>query len=275
MKEFDRDGYLACTIQGNVFALSSEKEKCSSPIFIRRFMNSEIAREFDSLAILDDTLTEMDVLQVIDEEFGETSYGSIKYEKEVLFWIGYIYRYFCYTYDISSLRAYKILKPKEMYEAYYVYHTYDPSKAIAELLEEKGISFDPVKENERLLSLIRTYLYKENVHIEEEPISSKSKETHYNVFFRERNVGSIQLERKRNGVGKLKISLNDDAPKPIEMDEAVLNKAVEETKRKKSIHTLLIELSKENEAHIQMYKKAGFKYQNEDPLMVSYSKELG
>lgn len=63
MKKFDPDGLLLSTLQGEVFASSTKKTKCSSPIFIRRFMNSEIAREFDSLALLDDTLTVENVLE--------------------------------------------------------------------------------------------------------------------------------------------------------------------------------------------------------------------
>lgn len=60
---------------------------------MRRFMMSEIVMEFDSLSILDDTLTIDNVYERLEEEFGETNYGKVKYSSEVLYWIGYVYRY--------------------------------------------------------------------------------------------------------------------------------------------------------------------------------------
>ena len=57
MKNIDKDGLLVCSIQGKVFLNLLTYFKCSSEIFMRRFMMSEIVKEFDSLSILDDTLT--------------------------------------------------------------------------------------------------------------------------------------------------------------------------------------------------------------------------
>lgn len=53
-------------------------------------MMSEIVKEFDSLSILDDTLTIDNVYERLEEEFGETNYGKAKYSSEVLYWIGYL-----------------------------------------------------------------------------------------------------------------------------------------------------------------------------------------
>lgn len=53
-------------------------------------MMSEIVKEFDSLSILDDTLTIDNVYERLEEEFGETNYGKVKYSSEVLYWIGYL-----------------------------------------------------------------------------------------------------------------------------------------------------------------------------------------
>ena len=47
-------------------------------------MISEIVNEFDSLSILDDTLTIDNVYERLEEEFGETNYGKEKYYGKVL-----------------------------------------------------------------------------------------------------------------------------------------------------------------------------------------------
>lgn len=53
-------------------------------------MISEIVKKFDSLLILDDTLTIDNVYERLEEEFGETNYGKVKYYSEGLYWIGYL-----------------------------------------------------------------------------------------------------------------------------------------------------------------------------------------
>ncbi len=94
MKNIDKDGLLVCSIQGKVFLNSLTYFKCSSEIFMRRFMMSEIVKEFDSLSILDDTLTIDNVYERLEGEFGETNYGKVKYSSKVLYWDRiHIYRY--------------------------------------------------------------------------------------------------------------------------------------------------------------------------------------
>ena len=44
-------------------------------------MISSVAKEFDSQAILDDSLTTIDVFDRIEEEFGDFDYGKIKYNR--------------------------------------------------------------------------------------------------------------------------------------------------------------------------------------------------
>ena len=51
---------------------------------MRWFMMSEIVKEFDSLLSLDDTLTIDNVYERLEEEFGETNYGKVKYYSKVL-----------------------------------------------------------------------------------------------------------------------------------------------------------------------------------------------
>lgn len=141
MRTIDNNGFILCDLQSELFENSLTLD-CSSEIFIRRFMNSKIVKRFDSTQILDDTLTIYDIYQELINEYGDTSYGSIKYSKNELFWIGHIYRYFCYSYEISSKQAYKIIKPKELRRLFLAYHTLDSKQAIERILEAKNIVLD-------------------------------------------------------------------------------------------------------------------------------------
>jgi hypothetical protein len=52
MRKFDKDGLILCEMQGQVFEMSIETTSTSSEIFIRRFMQSIIAKSLDSGDIL-------------------------------------------------------------------------------------------------------------------------------------------------------------------------------------------------------------------------------
>lgn len=142
IKTIDKDGLILCDIQAKIFESSYDKEMSSSEIFIRRFMNSEMAQSFDSKAILEDSYTPLYIHEEIDHEYGESNYGTKKYTKNELNWIGYLYRYFSYTYFLSSKQVYKIIKPKELKELYIPYHSLDCDQAIERILEAKNLSFD-------------------------------------------------------------------------------------------------------------------------------------
>ncbi|MDQ9827360.1 hypothetical protein RFX70_00745, partial [Acinetobacter baumannii] len=80
----------------------------------------------DDKSILQTNLQAQDILSLIEQEYPPSNYGSIKYTKNEMYWIGYIYRYFSYTYNYSSHKAYKIIKPKELREMFLPYHTLSP-----------------------------------------------------------------------------------------------------------------------------------------------------
>ena len=139
MKEMNKEGRRLCDIQADLFEKSVIELEMSSEVFVRRFMNSKIASEFDSNAFLDDSKTIDDIFKELDNQYGSTNYGSEKYNKDIMYWCGYLYRYFCYTYDISSKQAYMFLPLKYVSSTYDAYHTLDTSLAIDRLLEAKGI----------------------------------------------------------------------------------------------------------------------------------------
>lgn len=140
MKKIDQNGLLLCDMQAKAFELSRSRQKTSSAVFIRRFMNSAAAKRLDNLTILQSTAQARDLLDYVEEEYGKSDYGSETYSANELYWIGYIYRYFAYTYEKSSVQVYRIIKPKELRELFLAYHTMDPAQAIDRILEAKGLT---------------------------------------------------------------------------------------------------------------------------------------
>lgn len=142
MKKIDELGLKLCRIQAEVFEQSVSKAECSSPIFMRRFMYSQVAQRMDAGGFLLEACDVNQIFSEIEEEFGKSSYGKEKYTREELYWIGYIYRYWAITYEKTSRQIYKIMKPKELKALYYPYHSFDPTQAIDRILEAKGLQED-------------------------------------------------------------------------------------------------------------------------------------
>lgn len=155
MRKIDRDGLLICELQARTFETSADFATVSSEIFIRRFMNSKVAILMDTGDILQLNIQANDVIDRIEEEYGNSKYGSIKYTKNELFWIGYIYRYYSYTYELSSVQVYKIIKPKELRGLFLPYHTMDPAQAIERILESKNLVFDEEAELQRQFEIFK------------------------------------------------------------------------------------------------------------------------
>lgn len=102
-------------------------------------MLSKVAVRMDQDGFLYESCTEEGILQEIEEEFGATNYGKEKYSTEELYWMGYLYRYWCYTYEKSSKQVYKQIKPKDLRQLYYPYHSLDPAQAIQRILESQNL----------------------------------------------------------------------------------------------------------------------------------------
>lgn len=155
MDKMNRDGLLLCEIQASAFEKSVDRIASSSEIFIRRFMKSEIAKRFDSDSILESNIQANDILELVEEEYGVSNYGSVKYTRNEIYWIGYIYRYFAMTYEMTSAQVYKIVKPKELRGLFLSYHTMDPAQAIERILEAKGMLLDETSELERQYEIFK------------------------------------------------------------------------------------------------------------------------
>ena len=111
MKIIDEIGLKLCRLQGETFSLSSTKLTCSSAIFMRRFMYSSVAARLDIGGIASEIFDINIIFDELEYEFGPTNYGKEIYNTEELYWIGYIYRYWCYTRGKTSKQVYKIIKP--------------------------------------------------------------------------------------------------------------------------------------------------------------------
>lgn len=152
MRKFDHNGLLLAEYQGKLYEKSEEME-CSSPIFIRRFLHSDLLIRLDNN--LSVSLDVDEGIKSIIEQFGETSYGKEKYSKASLFWMGYMYRYIAYTRQQTTSYVMKLFDYRQMNAVYYSFHTQDPEWCIKSLLGLNNISEDIFDNNERLKNIIR------------------------------------------------------------------------------------------------------------------------
>lgn len=124
-----------CDIQGRLFELSGKKGY-GSESFIKYFMLSETA------ARLDEKYNRMQWAgeeYLLEETIAETT-DKIKTDKEiygieVLYWIGYLYRYWHYYTSESSAKIYSQANAKTMKRNYMIFHTMAPEIAIEDLKE--------------------------------------------------------------------------------------------------------------------------------------------
>lgn len=107
MRKFDHNGLLLAEYQGKLFEKSSELN-CSTGIFMRRFLHSNLLNELDANNSATLSLDENEGINSILEQFGDSNYGKLKYSKNSLFWIGYMYRYISYTREQSTKFIMKI-----------------------------------------------------------------------------------------------------------------------------------------------------------------------
>lgn len=135
-----------CQAQAKIFEASVSQTICSSPIFIRRFAYSSIAKSFDEKAYLYSSIATEEVFGIIDEEFGASRYGEIKYSPDQMFWIGYVYRCLCIKFNLSSKTVYKLFNAKQIIKYYNIYHTFDIVDASERMMESIDYDDSPVQE---------------------------------------------------------------------------------------------------------------------------------
>ena len=124
-----------CDIQGRLFELSAEK-KYNSAAFVKAFMTSDTAKALDSEYNRMQWAGEEYLLEEIVSAAGDllTADGEI-YDTDILYWIGYIYRYWHYYSGEDSAKIYKQAPVETMKRNYMIFHTKDPVLAIEDLKE--------------------------------------------------------------------------------------------------------------------------------------------
>ena len=124
-----------CDIQGRLFELSVGRQ-LGSAVFIKIFMNSETAKALDSTYNRMQWAGEEYLLEEVIEAAADKldEIGEV-YSKDVIYWIGYIYRYWHYYTEESSKAIYKQAPVETMKRNYFMFHTMAPEVAIENLKE--------------------------------------------------------------------------------------------------------------------------------------------
>ena len=156
MKEFDHNGLLLAEYQGKLFEKSTELG-CSTAIFLRRFLHSDFLKSLDMNDVTSLTLDVNEGIQSIQNQFGESNYGKIKYSRSAMFWMGYMYRYLSYTREVTTKFVMNLFPYKQLNDVYYSFHTQDPEWCVQSLLEMNGQSEDVFYNNLRLKAVISAH----------------------------------------------------------------------------------------------------------------------
>ena len=122
-----------CDIQGRLFELSG-KNGYDSAVFIKAFMTGDVAKNLDSVFNRMQWAGEEYLLEEIAATAALTK-GGIVYDKEVLYWSGYIYRFWHFSTGESSKEIYKQASAQTMNRNWLIVHTLAPEAAIEDLKE--------------------------------------------------------------------------------------------------------------------------------------------
>lgn len=124
-----------CDIQGRLFELSVDQH-IDSAWFVKFFMNSQTAKALDSSYNRMQWAGEEYLLEeVVDEAQDKMTADGEMFAKDMIYWIGYIYRYWHYYTNESSKAICKQAPVETMKRNYLMFHTMAPEMAIEDLKE--------------------------------------------------------------------------------------------------------------------------------------------
>ena len=124
-----------CDIQGRLFKLSAQRG-INSAEFIKVFMKSATAKALDSTYNRMQWAGEEYLLEeVIDEDGDRFEKPGEVYSEELIYWIGYIYRYWHYVTGESSKEIIKLAPVKVMKQNYARLYMMTPEEVIEILIE--------------------------------------------------------------------------------------------------------------------------------------------
>lgn len=134
MEKMDIQKRQLCDIQGRLFELAL-KAGFDCPAFIESFMNSRAAAALDDVYDRLQWAGEEYILEELNDEVGGLKKAGITYDNEVMYWTGYVYRYWYYYTNEYSSEIYKMADAKTMNEYWLGFHTLDVEMAIDDLKE--------------------------------------------------------------------------------------------------------------------------------------------
>ena len=158
MRKLDSEGLLLAEYQGKLFEKSYDLSY-STPIFMRRFKYSELVKLLDENTTAFVSLNVKEGIDSINEQFGESSYGKIKYSRAALFWIGYMYRYIAFTRDCSTRFVMNLFSYELLNNVYFAFSTQDPEWCIRSLLDIVNLDERWFDKNYRLKETLRKHNY--------------------------------------------------------------------------------------------------------------------
>ena len=124
-----------CDIQGRLFELSG-KNGYGSEKFIKYFMLSETATRLDEKYNRMQWAGEEYLLEeIVAENTDKIKKDEEVYGNEILYWIGYLYRYWHYYTSETSAKIYAQANAQTMKRNYMIFHTMAPEIAIEDLKE--------------------------------------------------------------------------------------------------------------------------------------------
>lgn len=125
-----------CDTQGQLFALAAERGY-SSEAFIKAFMTGQVAADMDKEFHHVQWAGKSYILsRMEDEQASALAMDGTLFDKETLYWAGYIYRYWNFYTGESSCEIYRQAPAKTMNAVYLMYHTMSPEMAIDRLKED-------------------------------------------------------------------------------------------------------------------------------------------
>lgn len=122
-------------MQGQLFEMSIEKG-LDSETFIKAFMLSDIANDLDSeFNHMQWAGKEYIMERILDELKDNLKFGGEIFDRETMYWAGYVYRRWHYYTGENSKEIYKQAPAKTMCVIYFPYHTMSVEMAIDRLKE--------------------------------------------------------------------------------------------------------------------------------------------
>ena len=141
MENFTLEKRQLCDIQGRLFELALNNG-LDCPAFIESFMNSKTAAALDDVYDRLQWAGEEYILEELNDEKNGLKKSGTVFSVEVMYWAGYIYRYWHYYTNECSREIYKIADAKTMNDCWLGFHTYDVEMAIDDLKEIYKLNSD-------------------------------------------------------------------------------------------------------------------------------------